>query len=527
MVIALILTGAAVWATRGIVHDQEHRLLKERTSEVNLVLTSAIGAIPATLDAQGATLRATGSSRLAYTKAAKATVAAGPGRLTFAWLRPNRRGAGYVVLAAAGTGLHVGQVVADARVRTFAAAARSGSFAATPVFGADRRLGFAVGSPVAPAGTVLYRESVLGPVSAPRQAATAPFAELDVALYTSSTAQPSQILTRTTSQLPLKGDVDTQTVPVGTSHWLLAAKARRSLVGSVATDAWWVVLIGGVLGSFLIGVTIETAARRRDAALALYEGEHQMAETLQRSLLPRLTALPSLGLAARYLAAGTGQEVGGDWFDAFPITGGRVGIVIGDVIGHDLEAASAMAQIRASLRAYAVDGDPPATVINRLDHLVDTFALTQLVTVIYGVLGPVAADGSRLLRWANAGHLPPLLRSPHGDVTALTGGDSVLLGAPIPVDHHQAERRLEPGSTLLLFTDGLVEVPGRALEETLAELAAALAVTEGAMDVEAMCERVVAGVSDRVLRDDIALLAIEILTPQAAHATPSEAQASH
>ena len=188
------------------------------------------------------------------------------------------------------------------------------------------------------------------------------------------------------------------------------------------------------------------------------------------------------------------------------------------MIGHDLTAASAMAQIRASLRAYAVDGARPATVINQLDHLVDGSGLTQLVTVIYAVLEPAAADGSRLLRYTNAGHLPPFLREPDGSVHALVGGDSIVIGAPIAVEHSEAEYRLEPGSTLLLFTDGLVEVPGRPLGETLDLLAATIGEQDQALGVEAMCDEVLATASDRALRDDVALLVVRTMAPRYADA---------
>jgi hypothetical protein len=513
--------------TRSIVHDQEHRLLRERAAEVGLLLTSAISTVPATLDVQGQILRDTHGSTAAYTRSAAATVAAGPGHLSFAWLRAQPQGGSYVVLASAGAGLRTGEVVADARVDAFAKAIKAKSFAATPVLGSDRRLGFAIGPPTAPAGTVLYRESALGPVSPPRQAASAPFAELDVVLYGTPTVQPTQVLTSTTAHFPLTGDVRNQSLAAGASHWLISVKARRPLVGSVTQDAPWVVLGAGILGSLLVAAIVEAAGRRRDAALALYASEHQVAETLQRSLLPLLPTIPGLELAARYLAAGNGQEVGGDWFDAFPIAGGKVGLAIGDVIGHDLRAASAMAQVRAALRAYAVDGDPPGTVINRLDHLVDTFDLTQLVTVIYAVLDPVAADGSRLMRYANAGHLPPLILAPDGEVSTLAGGASVVIGAPITIEHAQAEHRLEPGTTLLLFTDGLVEVPGRPLHETLAELAVAVAGDGDEIGVEAMCQRIVATAAGRTLRDDIALLAVRIMSSQWMIEGVAEQRAAH
>lgn len=183
--------------------------------------------------------------------------------------------------------------------------------------------------------------------------------------------QPAQVLASTTSDLPLRDGNRNQPLSAGDSHWLLSVKAKGPLVGTVATYAPWMTLAGGLLGSLLIATVIETAARRRDAALALYASEHQAAETLQRSLLPQLPTLPGLNLAARYLASGVGQQVGGDWFDVFPLSGGRVGLAVGDVIGHDLAAASAMAQIRSALRAYAIHGDSPASVIMNRPGLVE------------------------------------------------------------------------------------------------------------------------------------------------------------
>jgi serine phosphatase RsbU (regulator of sigma subunit) len=184
--------------------------------------------------------------------------------------------------------------------------------------------------------------------------------------------------------------------------------------------------------------------------------------------------------------------------------------VIGDVIGHDLNAASAMSQVRSALRAYAVDGDPPREVINRLDHLVTVLGLTQLVTVVYGVLDVPDADGDRVFRFSNAGHLAPLLRHPDGRVESLNDGSSILIGAPTDADHNEAECRLAAGSTLLLFTDGLVEVPRRPLEETTDEVADALAKQAASLDLDALCDRVLATTSGRELRDDVALLAIRI-----------------
>jgi serine phosphatase RsbU (regulator of sigma subunit) len=512
LLVALLGTALASWSIHTLVHDQKRRLLRERASELNLVLASSINAIPAALAAQGGILKATGGSGPAYAQAAREAAAADPGAtpLTFAWLRPAPDGSEYVVSDAVGPNLRVGEVISDERVQSLNEALHSGQLVPTAVVGPQRKLGFALGPPAAPAGTVLYRETSLGPIKPPRAAASAPFSELAIVIYSATTPRSRQVVASTTTELPLRGQVENVVVPVGAARWLTVVKAKRPLVGPVADNAWWIALLVGAVGSLLLAAVIEIAARRRDAALALYASEHQVAETLQRSLLPQLPQIAGLDLAARYLAGGTGQEVGGDWFDAFPVGDGRVGIAVGDVIGHDLVAASAMAQIRASLRAYAVDGDRPSSVINRLAHLIDTLALTQLVTVIYAVLEPAEADGTRLFTYSNAGHLPPLLRLPSGEVQPLVGGDSVVIGAPISIERTEVEQRLLPGSILLLFTDGLVEIPGRPLDDGLRDLSDTLAAVAPAADLEELCDNVLALTSDRILRDDVALLALRI-----------------
>ncbi|HET6818689.1 MAG TPA: PP2C family protein-serine/threonine phosphatase [Mycobacteriales bacterium] len=527
LVVALLASAGAAWAVHSAVRTQERQLLKERANELNLVLTSAVGPITAGLASQGALLSATHGSRTAYEESAAQAVAqsaktsAQP--VSFGWLRPQPGGAGWVVVAASGTELHRGQVITDNRTQTFRRALQTPLMVSTPVTKTDRRLGFALGPPSSPPGTVLYRESQLGPLRAPPAASSAPFAELDLVIYASSKPNPDTALAATTTQIPMHGDVVRLPLKVGAENWLVASRAKRPLVGGFAHAAWWVVLLIALLASLAVAATIEAAARRRDYALALYASEHEVAETLQRSLLPALPRLRGLQVAARYIAGGLGQEVGGDWYDAFPVDGGRVGIAVGDVIGHDLAAASAMAQIRAVLRAYAVDGEAPAAVINRLDHLIDALGLTQLVTVIYGLLEPPAADGSRRFTYANAGHLAPLVREPDGTVHALAGGESVVIGAPIDVEHAQVEQTLAAGATLVLFTDGLVEVPGRPLDDTIQELVEIVAGAGVDESLDEVCDRILATTDERALRDDIALLTIRLAPNEAAVVEPSRA----
>ena len=510
LLVALGLAAAAVWGTVLGVHDQSRRLLKERTAEVNLVLTQAIDAIPTALQQLGAVLDATNGDVSAFESAAQQQANASPQPVTFAWLRPDPSGGFRVVARAGGTDITVGQVITDERAQTFHTAMTTAQVVPTPVIGADRILGFAIGPPGAPVGTVLYRQTALGPaVNPPRAAGTEPFSELNVAVYSSQTADSAKVLTATTHDLPLHGQVRRNFLMVGDTRWLLTVSARSPLVGRLTADAPWLVLGVGLIGTALIGLVVETVARRRDAALELYQVEHNVAESLQRSLLPRLPELPGLVLAARYLASGAGQQVGGDWFDVFPVTEGRCGLVVGDVIGHDLAAAGAMAQIRALLRAYAVDGDPPATVLRRLDRVIDELHLTQLVTVFYGLLEAHEPEGSRQLRYCNAGHVPPVLRHADGSVVSLAGGASIVIGAPVDGEYTEGAVRLGVGSTLALFTDGLVEVPGVSLTEGLDRVARTVAAATDATP-DALCEQLLADLSLKSLRDDVALLVVRI-----------------
>jgi len=495
--------------TRAVESDQDNRLLIQRANEVSLVLGTSISSLESTLTGLGHVARDGGTAL--FIKEAADDVAAGPGELTFALLRPGH--GSYVVAVEAGHGLSVGEIPPGPVAAVLAAAQKGGDMVATPVLGtgANRVLGFALGGPSVPAGMVLYRQSALGPVKAPREAGTAPFDELNVVLYDASRPVPAQVVATTTKHLPLAGRVRSLTFPVGASHWLLAVSSAQPLVGTVAAWAPWIALTVGLAASALIAATLEQVVRRRDAAVALYRSEHRVAETLQHRLLPALATVPGLDIASRYVAASDSQQVGGDWFDVFDLAEGRTAVVIGDVMGHDIEAAAAMAQIRAALRAYALENDEPAPVLERLAHLVDAFEVTGLVTVIYGVLGPPNSDGARQFRWANAGHLPPLLKAADGQVHELGEGRSGVIGAPAIEPRGQSQAILPRGCSLVLYTDGLVERPGTALSDSIEQLRSSLQRLSAATSADELCEAVlVAEVVDQT-RDDIAIVAIRLL----------------
>ena len=237
----------------------------------------------------------------------------------------------------------------------------------------------------------------------------------------------------------------------------------------------------------------------------VFEREHRIAETLQRSLLPeRLPGIPGIGVAARYLPAAAEAEVGGDWYDVIPIPGGSVGLVMGDVAGKGLAAASMVGRLRSALRAYALEGHDPATVVERLNRLVFTeLEESEMATLLYVLFDP--ADGT--LRWVNAGHLPPLLTVGEGLAHYLEGGRSVPLGVmPFP-NFEEVALKLEAGGNLLIFTDGLVERPGEHIDDGLSLLAET--VRSGPLNPEDLCDHILREmVPENGAPDDVALLSL-------------------
>src|SRR5215203_2698558 len=236
------------------------------------------------------------------------------------------------------------------------------------------------------------------------------------------------------------------------------------------------------------------------------EREHRIAETLQRGLLPdRLPEVPGIGLAARYVPAGAEMAVGGDWYDVVELPSGRIGLAIGDVAGHGPRAASTMGQLRMALRAYALEEPSPAEVVRRLDRLVSRLLMSEIVTLVYLVLDL----DSGMVQFANAGHPPPLVVRAGGQISFLEDGLGPPLGCDDPGLPAEARFRLVPGSTLLLFTDGLVERRGASIDEGLQRLATVA--MDCGQDIEAFCDQLLCSMVEDDTADDVALVVIRPL----------------
>ena len=255
---------------------------------------------------------------------------------------------------------------------------------------------------------------------------------------------------------------------------------------------------------------VETLAGQAAQALdraTHFETEQTIAETLQRSVLPvSLPRIDGIQLAARYLPGTAELDVGGDWFDAIPLPDGRLGLVVGDVVGKGVSAAATMSQLRNALRAFSLDRMKPSSTMARLNRLAEEVVETAFATVVYVVIDPNA----QVARITAAGHPPPLIMYPNGTVEFVEEGRGLPLGAGADTSYGQAVVELPVGTVLLLYTDGLVERRGRPIDDGLEELrqAAADGPREPEQLVEHILERIV-GSAER--GDDIALLAVRLL----------------
>jgi anti-sigma regulatory factor (Ser/Thr protein kinase) len=198
--------------------------------------------------------------------------------------------------------------------------------------------------------------------------------------------------------------------------------------------------------------------------------------------------------------------VGGDWFDAMPLPDGKLGLVLGDVVGKGVSAAASMGQLRNALRAFSVDRLKPSSALARLNRLVDEALDTTFATIAYVVVDPA----TRVCRFASAGHPPPVLAFPDGRVELVEGGRGLPLGAGEAATYRQEAVELPAGTLLLLYSDGLVERRGHSIDEGLARLCDA--VRDAPKDAERLLEHVLdTMVGSEERDDDIALLAARLL----------------
>lgn len=287
---------------------------------------------------------------------------------------------------------------------------------------------------------------------------------------------------------------------------VLPIMGRREPLGVLA-----VVPRGGEADEGVVTLLRLTAHRVGVAldVLRLYKREHRLAETLQRAMLPEQAEVPGLDVWSYYAPSASHAQVGGDWYDVLHVDDGLVGLVVGDVVGHDIEAAAVMGQLRSVVRAYAFERGAPGSVLERVDQLVAGMGMTRAASLVLGLLRQDDV-GSWRLSYSRAGHLPPVLvREGRARLLDGAGGPLVGFGA---AERGTAEVALGKGDVLLLFTDGLIERRRTPLKEALDQLLAAcgeLSTRDAAGIGEELLSRVG---SER--EDDVALVVVRVPDPE-------------
>ena len=265
--------------------------------------------------------------------------------------------------------------------------------------------------------------------------------------------------------------------------------------------------------------TIAELAGRAGLALdnaRLYEQQRLLAEGLQRSLLTEPPEPDHSHVVVRYQPAAQAAQVGGDWYDAFLQPDGATMIVIGDVIGHDTVAAAAMGQVRGLLRGIAANtGDGPADVLRSVDRVMQTLNIDTTATVVVARLEQTPDERDRgvtRVRWSNAGHPPPMVLQPDGTVTVLPEVEAdLLLGIDPTSPRGESQLTMDRGSTVLLYTDGLVERRGQSLDDGLAKLRSTLGeLGRQSVTVDELCDQVLERMLPLRPEDDVALVAVRL-----------------
>jgi hypothetical protein len=256
-----------------------------------------------------------------------------------------------------------------------------------------------------------------------------------------------------------------------------------------------------------VGIAAQAAAALDNALL--YTGQRSVARALQANLLTPPPSTDRFELAARYVPALEHAEVGGDWYDSFVLPNGDTTVIVGDVVGHDLTAAACMAQLRNVLRSIAVDrAGAPSDIVRHTDEVSAQLRITNFATLVFGRV-ETAVDGGLRLRWTNAGHPPPLLLHPDGHARFLRHPPNLPLGIRPSDPRRDHVETLPAGSTLLLYTDGLVEGRHSTVGQGLERLTAT-AEKLRALPLEKFCDGVVASMSGPQTSDDIALIALRV-----------------
>jgi serine phosphatase RsbU (regulator of sigma subunit) len=510
----LIVTGALVLTSVAVYNRNERRLLNLRVRELSLVLAATAPLTQTPLASAAELANATGGNAQKFRAFMAPYV--GPGRqFRSVSLWPLRS-----PHLAPSTVLGETPVLASMPERAegfFRHSTRPGVLNLTSFLQSPRpALGFDFSAPGNAHGFAVYAEKPLPANRRSKLEKNSAFSDLNYALYLGHSKRTSDVLVTSVKHLPIEGRQASDVVPFGAGVFTVVVSANGSLGGAFFERLPWIIALMGLLLSLAAALMTDRLARRRRRAEQLagvldrvaaenremYTEQRSIAQTLQHALLPdTLPELDGLQVGARYVPAASGIDVGGDWYDIVDVGDGRVLVMIGDVSGHGLRAATTMASLRHAALAYAAQDPDPSSLLARLSDFVNGGTHDYFATMLC-VLVDV---GAHRLTVASAGHLPPLLID--GD-----GGRFVDFDANVPIGvarkspYLQSTVSVRPNTTLIAFTDGLVERRGEVLDVGLARLRAAA--TDTALALEDLLLELADGLASEGHHDDTAIVGI-------------------
>jgi serine phosphatase RsbU (regulator of sigma subunit) len=478
LLLGLLVTAVFAVISLRVYDRNEDRLLRLRAREVGSVLTAVVPSIQTPLASAAELADATGGDAARFRAFMAPYV--GPGR-QFASASLWHLGASKLApMAVVGTAPVLATLPAQMRT-FFKHAERSQRLNIIGILGAPRpSLGFEFSTPGARHGYAVYAENPLPKDRRSALARNSAFSDLNYALYLGRSRRQADLLVTSLHRFPIKGRQASTSTPFGDTVFTLIVTPNGPLGGAFFASLPWIIVVVGVLISLAAALMTDRLARRRQHAERLsgvldrvaaenhqlYTEQRGIAQTLQHALLP--DALPPFGglrVSARYIPAASGIDVGGDWYDVVARSEGQALLVIGDVSGHGLHSATTMALLRHATLAYAAEDSRPAAVLAKLSDFVNGEDHDYFATVLCALIDVEA----HTLTIASAGHIAPLLMNG-------ADGDYVKLKVNVPIgvtrdsDYEETIVPVPPSSTLVAFTDGLVERRTEILDSGLARL---------------------------------------------------------
>jgi hypothetical protein len=479
LVVGCVVAGTLTWLSSALYSNNEKRLLELRGRELGAVLAEAIPATQTPLASAAALAAATNGNPQKF-KRFIAPYVGSPPRHQFVSVSLWRAGGDEGKLLGS-VGVPPALPRSSTNVPAFLNhALRTRKLAVTGILKSPSlRLGYAFSSRTSPAGGyVVYGEGMLPANRRSRLENNQAFSELNYAIYLGRAPTTQNLLVTSLKRLPVEGSHSTLRIPFGDTALTMVVAQRQPLAGTLPERLPWIILIVGIVlasGAALLTLRLQRAV---DQNRRLYAEQRTIAQTLQRALLPeRLPDIPGLRVSGRYQAGGENVEIGGDWYDLITLGEGRLLLVVGDVSGRGLPAATAMAALRFAIHAYAAEGDDPRVFLPKLSHLLSVGKDKRLATVLCAVIHVPAREVSV----TSAGHLPLLVISSQGSEFVETPA-----GLPVGIDRDPSYTSTTvtapPGATLLAFTDGLVERRGESIEVGLERLRGAVGSNHAPLD---------------------------------------------